>query len=208
MELLGIIGGIGSGKSTVSALFRQLGAAIISADTIGHQVLRLSSTKRVVRERWGESVFDEDDEVDRRKLAAVVFADKKELAHLQSLTHPLIIEEVDRQRNEHEQSGVKLCVLDAPLLLESGLEHLVGLLIFVSAPAEVRWQRVKERGWSESEWKRRELAQLPVEEKSRRAHIVIDNSGDHEQLRTQVEAVVDMVYKRRNVCRAKTSIRD
>jgi len=189
MKLLGIIGGIGSGKSTASELFRRYGAAVISADDIGHQVLLLPNVKNVVRERWGSEVFGEDNEIDRRKLAEVVFADEKELAHLKSLTHPLIAEEVQRQRKEHERNGTQLCLLDAPLLLESHWDHMVDVIIFVSAPAEDRWERVKSRGWSEAEWKQRESAQLSVWEKSQRADIVIDNSGDAEHLQTQVEGV-------------------
>ena len=190
MQTIGIIGGIGSGKSTASALFRQLGAAVVDADNIGHQTLLLSPVKETVRKRWGTEVFGADGEIDRRKLAAVVFADEKELTYLKSLTHPLIAEEVHRRRKEHEQNGVQLCLLDVPLLLESGWDSHVDLIIFVSAPTEVRWHRVRNRGWSETEWQQREAAQLPVEEKSRRANIVLDNSGDTEHLRKQVEALV------------------
>ena len=189
MKIIGIIGGIGSGKSTVAELFRQAGAKVIAADGIGHRVLLLPNVKDAIRERWGAAVFD-NDEIDRKKLAAVVFADEKELAFLKSLTHPLIAEEAERQRKEHEQNGVSLCLLDAPLLLESGWEHLVDLIVFVSAPAEMRWERVKSRGWSETEWRQREAMQLSVEEKSRRAHVVLNNSGDAGSLQTQVEALV------------------
>jgi dephospho-CoA kinase len=190
MKLLGIIGGIGSGKSTASTLFQQCGTAVISADDIGHQVLLLSDVKQTVRERWGKNVFGNDGEIDRRLLAAVVFADEKELAFLKALTHPLIADGVNRQREEHERCGVPLCLLDAPLLLESGWDHMVDQIIFVSAPAEERWYRVKRRGWSETEWQQRESAQLSVEEKVRRADIVLDNSGDTEHLQTQVKKIV------------------
>ena len=190
MQLLGIIGGIGSGKSTTSALFRQCGAAVINADEIGHQVLRLPDVKKAVQEHWGSSVFDKNGDIDRRILATVVFADENELAYLESLTHPLIVEEVQRQCNEHEQNGVQLCLLDAPVLLESGWDHKVDQIIFVSTPVEVRWHRIKKRGWSKAEWHQREAAQLPEEEKFRRAHIVLDNSGETEHLRIQVEEVV------------------
>ena len=190
MKIIGIIGGIGSGKSTASTLFRQLGAAVIDADAIGHQTLLLPLVKEAVRERWGSAVFGTDGEIDRRKLAAVVFADENELAYLKSLTHPLIADEVHRQRTEYERSGTQFCLLDAPLLLESGWDHLVDLIIFVSAPSDVRWDRVKSRGWSETEWRQRESAQFSVDEKSRRANVVFDNSGNAEQLRTQVEEFV------------------
>jgi dephospho-CoA kinase len=190
MKILGIIGGIGCGKSTAAALFQELGAAVIAADNIGHQILRLPKVKSFIQERWGSAVFEEDGEVDRRKLAAIVFADQGELAHLKSLTHPLIAEEVHRQREEHEQSGVPLCLLDAPLLLESGWDHLVDKIIFVDTPVEMRWHRVKNRGWSETEWRQREAAQLSVDEKKCRADVILDNSGSIEHLRMQVEALV------------------
>ena len=189
MKTISIIGGIGSGKSTASALFRQLGAAVIDADDIGHQTLLLPSVKGSVRKRWGSAVFGADDEIDRRKLAAVVFADEKELAYLKSLTHPLITEEVHRQWTEHEQNGIPLCLLDVPLLLESGWDSHVDLIIFISAPAKTRWNRVKSRGWSEIEWQQREATQFSVKEKSRRADVVLDNSGDAEHLRKQIETL-------------------
>ena len=134
MQTIGIIGGIGSGKSTVAELFRQAGVAVIAADDIGHQVLLLPKVKDAIRNRWGSAVFDnESNEIDRKKLAAIVFADEMELAYLKNLTHPLIAEEVHRQRKELEQNGTRLCLLDAPLLLESGLEHLADVIVFVFA---------------------------------------------------------------------------
>jgi len=190
MKILGIIVGIGSGKSTAAALFQQFGAAVVKADDIGHQILLLPHVKEAVHERWGSTVFGKDGEVDRQKLAAVVFADAKELAYLESLTHPLIAKEISRQRNEHERNGVQLCLLDAPLLVESGWDHIVDLIIFVSASSEVRWNRIKKRGWSKTEWEQRESAQFSVEKKTGRAQIILDNSGDTDHLRTQVETVV------------------
>jgi len=201
MKIVGIIGGIGSGKSTVSALFRQWGASVISADEIGHQVLRLLEVKKAAQQRWGLTIFGDDGEIDRRKLATIVFADERELAHLKSLTHPLITEEVRRQQKEYEQSGVQLCLLDAPLLLESGLDHLVDRMIFVSAPMKERWNRVKNRGWSETEWKQREAAQFSVDEKARRAHVILDNSGDVDHLKVQIEAMMGNVPTYESLCR-------
>ena len=190
MKLFAIIGGIGSGKSTASMMFQQWEAAVINADAIGHQVLLLPDVKKSVQKRWGAAVFGEGGEIDRQKLAAIVFADATELAYLKTLTHPLIAEEVHRQRKKHEQNGVQLCLLDAPLLLESGWEHMVDQIIFVSASAETRWCRVKNRGWLKTEWQQREAAQLPVEEKNRRADIILDNSGDTDNLRVQVDMLV------------------
>ena len=193
MKLLGIIGGIGCGKSTVAELCQQSGAKVIDADDIGHQVLLLPEVKNIALKRWGIAVFKEDGEIDRRALASVVFFDEQELAYLTTLTHPLIAEEIHRQREKHEQNGVPLCLLDAPLLLESGWGHFVDQIIFVEAPAEARWNRIKSRGWSKKEWQQREAAQLPVEEKKRRAAIVLDNSGDTDHLRTQVKPLCSLL---------------
>ena len=190
MKIVGIIGGIGSGKSTAAELFRQLGAAVIDADDIGHQVLLLPEVKEAVQQRWGQTVFGNDGEIDRRALAAVVFTDEKELTYLKSLTHPLIAEEVHRQQEEHKQNDVPFCLLDAPLLLESGWDHLVDLIVFVWAPAEIRWNRVKNRGWTESEWQQRESAQFSVEEKKSRADVILDNSGEAAFLQKQIEELV------------------
>jgi len=190
MKVLGIIGGIGSGKSTVSALFQKLGAAVINADEIGHHVLLLPQIKKAALKRWGNTILGTDGNIDRRKLAAIVFANKEELAYLQSLTHPLIAEEVERLRKEYEQAGSQLCLLDAPLLLESGWEQSVDLIVFVSVPDEVRWQRIQNRGWSKAEWQQREAAQLSVEQKQQSADLILDNSGDTEHLHRQVEKLV------------------
>ena len=190
MKVLGIIGGIGSGKSTAAEIFQQFGTVVINADNIGHQILLMPDVKKTVQVRWGQAVFRDDGEIDRRKLATVVFADEKELEYLKSLTHPLIADEINRQRKEYEQSGVQLCLLDAPLLLEANWDRYVDQIVFVSAPAEMRCRRVKCRGWSENEWQQREASQFPVEEKQRLSDIILDNSGDLDHLQTQVKAIV------------------
>ena len=193
MKILGIIGGIGSGKTTVSECFQQHGVPAITADAIGHQVLLLPEIKQAVRTRWGEAIFDDLGEIDRRKMAAVVFANseaaKTDLAYLKSLTHPRIAEEVHRQKEQYRQAGVSLCIFDAPLLLESGWEHLVDMVLFVDAPSEVRWIRVRDRGWERAEWERREAAQLSLAEKSRRSDVILDNSGNVEHLQKQIAAL-------------------
>ncbi|MDR0520973.1 MAG: dephospho-CoA kinase [Planctomycetaceae bacterium] len=190
MKVFGIIGGIGSGKSTAAAVFRRFGVPVIDADAAGHRILLLQEVKEAVRQRWGNHVFDSGGDVDRKKLAAVLFADssakKTELAFLQSLTHPLIAEEVKRQRTEYEQNGAGICLLDAPLLLECGWDKETDGIIFVDAPEEIRLRRILSRGWTETEWRQRESAQWPVGIKRQRADFILDNSGETESITGQV----------------------
>jgi dephospho-CoA kinase len=190
MKFWGIIGGIGSGKSTVAAEFCRFGAAVIDADKIGHQVLLLPKIKNAVRERWDSAVFDANGEINRQKLAAVVFAEEKQLTYLKTLTYPAIAEEVHRQREKYERIGIPLCLFDAPLLLESGWKHLTDLIIFVDSPEDVRWNRVKSRGWSIEEWKQREASQFSLDEKRRQADVIIDNSGGFNDLEMQIKKII------------------
>ncbi|GHT45248.1 dephospho-CoA kinase [Planctomycetales bacterium] len=196
MKIIGIVGGIGSGKSTVAALFQQLGAAVISADKIGHRVLQNPNVKAAIRQRWGDRVFSSTGEIDRKEIAAIVFsqtnaAQSSELTFLNELTHPLIADEVDRQRQALEQSGTAICLLDAPLILESHWENLVDGLVFVDVPFETRLKRVRQRGWSKEELLRRETNQLSPEEKRSRSDYVIHNAGDLGATAKQVREIAE-----------------
>lgn len=190
MKTLGIVGGIGSGKSTVAGVFEKLGAALINADEIGHQVLQQDEIKQAAALRWGTSVFDSQGELDRPKLAAIVFteteAGKIELEFLQSLTHPSIGNEIDHRIEQFCQSGKRVAVLDIPLLFETNWSCSVDKVLFVDAPRPVRLERVLKRGWTETEFNRREAAQLPLEEKRNRADWVLKNYGNSDQMLDQV----------------------
>ncbi len=191
MQSFGLIGGIGSGKSTVAAMFCRLGTACIDADQIGHEVLLLPAVQIALRRRWGDAVFAPDGKPDRRSIAALVFGDtekaRQELEFLTNLSHPLIAEEVQRKMREFDVSEKKWFLFDAPLLLEAGWDTLVEHIIFVAAPREVRLNRVLLRGWTEAEFEAREKAQLSIEEKRRRADSIIDNSGTPDETLEQLE---------------------
>ncbi|MCL2744232.1 MAG: dephospho-CoA kinase [Planctomycetaceae bacterium] len=181
MKTIGLIGGIASGKSFIAELFRQLGAAIINADETGHRVLMLPEVKAAALQRWGQNVFNSDGELDRRKVAKIVFADspegRTELDFLERLTHPLISAKTERQQLELRESGCPLCVLDVPLLLEAGLDKNVDSVVFIDCDFSIRLKRVKERGWTEEDLLRREKMQLSLEEKKKSADAVILNNG-------------------------------
>jgi len=188
-RVIGLIGGIGSGKSQVARVFaEEAGAKVISGDALGHEALRQPEVREQVVRRWGNAVLDERGEVDRRKLGGIVFADPSELDALEALVHPWIT----RRIGEELTATVGLVVLDAAILLEAGWSNVCDLLVYVNVPRDVRQERVaRQRGWSAEEVEAREHAQMPLTEKARMAHDTLDNSGPLDALRPQVKALLD-----------------
>jgi len=199
MNILGVVGGIGSGKSLVSQFLAQHGAIIIDADRIGHDVLRQPSVKEAIQKQFGDSVFDPTGEIDRRKLAAIVFAPTEkgtgDLAFLKGLTHPRITEESRKILAELEAQKVELVVLDAPLLLESRWNKLTTKVIFIDTPEPVRRKRCMQRGWSQAEFLAREAAQWPVEKKRKFADYILPNTGTPVDLEKEVEKFLDTFFR-------------
>lgn len=187
--VIGLIGGIGSGKSHAAAVFAQRGAHVIAADELGHEALHQPAIRAQVVDRWGARVLDAKGEVDRKKLGSIVFAAPAERQALEAMVFPWIErrlqEEVQTARND---SQCQLVVLDAAIMLETGWNRVCDKLIFVDAPRTQRLQRLaKQRGWTEEKLAAREKAQMPLEEKRLQADYVLDNSGAPEQLARQVD---------------------
>jgi dephospho-CoA kinase len=191
MKTLGLVGGIASGKSLVAKKLQQLGAVVLDADHAGHEVLRLPHIKEAARGRWGASIFGPDGEIERKRLAAIVFAHtdegRRELEHLEKLTHPEIGRRLQAQLNLLRDQGVQVAVLDAPVMLKAGWDRFCDQIWFIDAPYEVRLKRAQTRGWTEEEFRARELAQEPVERKRELADLVLENSGDLEYTYRQIE---------------------
>jgi len=186
--VIGLAGGIGSGKSTVARMLAEQGARVIHADRLAHAVLDEPAVRRRIVERWGEEVLDDDGRVCRRRLAAKVFAEESELKRLEALIHPRVKERV-RWRLA-EATGEETVVVDAPLLFEATLADLCQAVVFVEAPETLRRRRVVEdRGWSEAEWRLREARQMPLHVKRSRATHAISNAGTREELRRRVAAL-------------------
>jgi len=189
--VVGIIGGIGSGKSLVAEAFVAHGGHVIAADRLGHEALRQPDIQAQIVARWGKQVLDAGGAIDRRRLAAIVFADTAERHALEAMTHPYIgrrlREEIAKARARPE---VRLIVLDAAVMLEAGWQDVCAHRVFVDTPREVRAQRLQQRGWSAQELENREKAQLPVDEKRRYADAVVDNSGTPDSVAAQVGALV------------------
>lgn len=190
MRIIGILGGVCSGKSTVARQFARLGARVLDADRAGHEALRLPHVEAAARQRWGEAVFGPDGRIDRARLARIVFAagaeGQKERTYLEQLTHPEIAGLLRRQA-EAPAAETAVAVLDAPLLLEAGWDELCEKIVFVEAPREARLARARARGWGEEDFAAREGAQESLERKRVRADAIIDNSGSPERTQAQVE---------------------
>ncbi len=191
MRIIGILGGVASGKSSVAKMFARLGAGLLDADGAGHEVLRLPRIEAAARERWGQQIFGEDGHIDRRRLAQLVFApdpqDRQERAYLEHLTHPEIMNLLHRQAERLSASGVKVAVLDAPLLCEAGWDKWCEKTVFVDCPREERLRRAMSRGWSVADFTAREEAQASLARKRAFADVIIDNSGPIERTQAQVE---------------------
>ena len=191
MEIVGLLGGVASGKSLVAAALARLGAGVLDADRAGHEVLRLPEVIDAARKRWGEAVLGPDGQIDRRRLAAVVFSGPpqgpEERKFLEKLTHPRIGARLQEEARRLEAAGCRVAVLDAPLLLEAGWDTLCHRLVFVDAPRPIRLARALARGWSEREFAEREGVQESVDSKRKRADVVVDNSGSPEETQAQVE---------------------
>jgi len=196
MKTIGLIGGIASGKSAVSAALARRGAKVFDADKIGHQLLDEPEVRNELVERWGPDLLDESSRVDRKKIAARVFQNTDESADelkwLEELLHPLIRQRIEREiadigRHWHLASAPSAIVIDAPLLLESGWNEACDVIALVDCPREERLRRALDRGWTPEEFTRRELSQMPIEQKRRWATHVIDNSGTLADLQTQVD---------------------
>lgn len=190
--IIGIAGGIASGKSFVTEQLARRGAAVISADTAAHEVLKLEQVKRLARDRWGDGIFGADGEIDRAALGAIVFAATPEGArqrkHLEDLTHPRIGEIIKSQLDElAERDSAPAIVLDVPLLFESGWDQFCDQIVFVDAPRAARESRAAQRGWSAEEFARREATQHAPQTKRKQSDVVIDNSGSRESSRAQVD---------------------
>jgi dephospho-CoA kinase len=193
----GLTGGIASGKSAVAAMLREMGFPVLDADPIAHKLMEPGQPAHdeVLRE-FGADLAGADGRIDRAKLGAIVFADPDRLAKLNAILHPRVEQILLKQYEEWERSGVRdAAFVEAALLVESGfVSHLNGLIVAWCEP-EQQLERLKARGMSEVDAKRRILAQLPLEEKLLRATYSIDCSGTMESTRAQVRALAANLRK-------------
>ena len=189
--IIGLLGGIGSGKSLVAELMGERGGFVISADPIAHEALRQPAIKEKIVGLFGREVLGDDGEVVRKRLAGPVFGDANLRRALESWVFPWVEARVSELvAQAHADSRVQFVVLDAAVMLEAGWNGVCDRLLYIHAPRPLRLARVQGRGWSAEQIAAREQAQLPLAEKARRADAAIDNSGSREQTEAQVEELL------------------
>ncbi|HPD14669.1 MAG TPA: dephospho-CoA kinase [Planctomycetota bacterium] len=194
--MIGLLGGIAAGKTTVARMLAELGARTVNADEIGHAVLAQPAVREQVVALWGRGVLGPDGGVDRAKVARRAFRGPKELAALEAITHPAIRAELHRQIAAARAAGAPAIVVDAPLLVETELDAVCDALVFVDCPREVRRKRAAERGWKAAELARRERLQAPLEIKRARARFVINGNGPLETTTRQVQELWQEIRER------------
>ena len=188
MKRIALTGNIGCGKSTVGSIFSELGAYVFDADWIIHTFyMKDHPVRNEVVKAFGKGILDEEGNVDRRKLADVVFGDERKLKKLEEITHRALYEYLEEEFSRLPEDAV--AVVEASLLIEKGTYRNYDKTVVVYAPYEVCKERALRRGFSEEDFERRWRKQMPIEEKVKFADFVIDNSDGIERTREQVEEV-------------------
>jgi dephospho-CoA kinase len=188
-RFVGLTGGIGAGKSEALAAFERLGAATLSTDRVAHDLLDDEEVRSALIERWGEKIAP-DGSVDRDLVGEIVFNDPEQLAWLESITHPRVGAHVLEWRQSLDP-GVKVAVVEVPLLFEAAMEDAFDATVAVVAADDLRDARLRERGPGGLEG--REARQLDQEEKERRADHVIRNDASLPELESEVKRVIEQL---------------
>ncbi len=195
--ILGLVGGIGSGKSTVAAkLGSHYGALVLDSDTQAKQMLDRPEVRDTLVSWWGAGILQHGGRIDRRKIADIVFADPTQRSRLEGLVHPLLKDARQKDLREAAAAGRRFAIIDAPLLLEAGVDKECDAVVFVDSPREQRLDRIRGRSWDDAELDRRERAQLPLAEKRVRSQFILTNDADEATLDKRIAALVKEVSDR------------
>ncbi len=195
--LIGIVGGIASGKSRVAAEFERLGCALIDADAIAHALLEEPSVRDAIVRRFGPVILGASGEIDRRTLAQRVFTEAQDLAALNGIIHPRVLQRIEELIAQYEHSDkAQAIVLDMPLLIEVGWADRCNRIVFVDSRFELRAQRARQKGLlTEGEIKIRENFQISLDSKRKLADNTIDNNSDFLTLVRQIQDIFSDITK-------------
>ena len=187
-KVIGLTGGIGSGKSTVSQYLRELGAVIIDADKVGHEAFKPDTEAwREVVATFGRQILTPGGEVDRKKLGEIVFNNPEALSRLNQIMHPGMYDMMKAQIEEYRRQGVDVVVLEAAVLIEANWASLVDEVWVTVAPEAMVLERIKKRGLKKAQTLARIRSQLPAEERVKHADVVINNDGDLDEMKAKVK---------------------
>lgn len=193
--VIGLTGGIASGKSTISSILKAVGWPVIDADLIARQIVMPGSKglEQIVN-RFGLQMLNSDGMLDRKKLGKTVFDDPKKLSDLDKIEHPLIQEAIDSQLDEFKKQHLPVVVLDVPLLFETGMDEECDLTVLAVVDQATQLKRLMKRDQiSKMDAVKKISSQMSLKEKMQRADVIIDNNGTLEQTRSQVAELVDRV---------------
>lgn len=201
MFLVGLTGGIATGKSTVAAIFREFGIPVIDADKIAREVVKPGKPAwHKIRKEFGSDIFLDTDEIDRAKLGDLIYNDVEKRKKLNAITHPDIYREIYWQTFKYLLQGHQFIVMDLPLLFETG--HMLNYLhkiIVVTCEEDLQLQRLMERtGFTEAKAQLRIAAQMSLEKKAEMANFVIENSGSERDTREQTIKVINVLKASRH----------
>ena len=196
--VIGIIGGIGSGKSTVATECSGLGCAVIDADRIAHSLLNNAETKQQIQDHFGPNLLTPQGDVHRKELAEIVFRDREKLSLLNSILHPQVLDRCETLLREYDHSRrFRGIVLDMPLLLEVGWNAKCDHIIFVACDPHLRLERVQAKGgFSEKELEMRESFQISLDTKQLQADTIIHNNSDLAALTGQITEIFSKILNR------------
>jgi len=200
MIVIGLTGGIASGKSTVAKILAELGAMVIDADKVGHEALRPHTEAwRKVVAAFGKEILGQNEEIDRSKLAQLVFNDPKGLKRLNSIMHPLMHEMVRKKIEGLRREGAEVVVLEATLLIEAKWTDLVDQVWVTISPEESVINRlISQKRFTEEQARARIKSQTPISRRARRADVVIRNDSDVATLRKKVEGLWQKLQSTKN----------
>ncbi len=184
--LVALTGGFGTGKSTVLEMFRRLGVPVLSADSVVHELLLRDDVKKRIRDSFGEAVF-KNGEIDRKALARVVFESEKKRNTLEGILHPEVFRAIEEFRSKNAE---RIAVAEIPLLFETGTEARFDKVIVVVSDDEKVRERLTRKGFSKEEIKKRQKAQMPIQQKKERADFVVENSGGLQETEKQVKEIL------------------
>jgi dephospho-CoA kinase len=198
VKVIGLTGGIATGKSAVASLLSELGARIIDADELAREVVKPGREAwQDIVEAFGTEILREDKTIDREKLRKIVFRDPKARKRLESITHPRIRTLAQQRIQNLAAEGAGIIVYEAPLLFENQVHLWLRPVILVACDLAIQKHRLQERdGLNEEEIQQHLKAQMSLEEKRKLADFIIENNGDLEELRRQVEEVWEKIEDR------------